>query len=104
MVAYHQRGNKAVIKHIKNNLEELIEQQEKNVGITQFGNPKIIFGKANVRPNLYGRDNFENNLAGFLKSVGNFFSRRSSPLGDADQTFFHEMGHYYADKLSESYG
>ncbi len=122
ITTYHARGNKAVINHIKKDLNELIEKQEKNIGVTQFGSPKIIFGAPIFRPDVYGmyipesdtiylfsgnlttgEKNFENGLAGFVNSIQNFLGE-DMPLGDADRTFFHEMGHYYADKLSEEYG
>lgn len=120
-IVYNSRGNKAVKEYIKKNLDKLILKQEEVLGIDQPGHPRIVFGipknifsfweRANppasgmyfsetdtiylITGNLTTNEiNFENTLANIVN------------LGftmDAERTFYHEMGHYYTDKLSEYY-
>ena len=125
------QNNKYVKVYIERNLETIIKSQEERLGIRHFGKPKIKYGysketiivtkagdiREEVRQTLavrYHQDEdtiYIPNITAALsltpeKSLINTATWLLF-LGDGIETkeyLYHELGHFYADKLSESIG
>lgn len=119
--AYQLRGNKSIQPYIEKNLTRLIEKQEQKMGIKHFGVPKVKYGLPEDIPDIvkiagafrgfYTQENDTIYLVtGTLVTpentwedlLGNIFNLGETKI--ADETLYHELGHYYADKLAEMVG
>ena len=109
-----------VKSYVETHLSQIIERQEKKLGIGHFGVPKVSYeyppwvtdeDKASAAPGGYGAEEDtiyiplemsvtpEFSLTNAIRNVaifGNVFS--------VEKTLEHELGHFYADKLSECLG
>lgn len=90
-------------RHIVENLDAILAQQEEQLGITYFGKPQLQFSlpaalvEQNSLVTLWYAGIYENNaiylnLSGFDNYTG------------AKETLDHELGHFYTEKLHESWG
>lgn len=80
-------------KFIEENLEEIVKDQEKRLGIKHFGLPKITY------------DLFSTHTGGSYNPENDKMTLSVSTI-NSDNLYFinHELGHFYADKLNESLG
>ncbi|MBI5065311.1 hypothetical protein HZA97_03665 [Candidatus Woesearchaeota archaeon] len=118
---YQLRGNKSIQPYIEKNLTQLIQNQEKVLGIKHFGVPKVEYGLPKDIPNIVkiagvfrGFYTPENDtiylVTGTLVTpehtwediLGNIFNLGETKV--VNDTLYHELGHYYADKLGEMIG
>lgn len=90
-------------RQIIENLDVIIAQQEEHMGITHFGKPELQFSlpqpliEQNPLVTLWYAGIYENNT--IYLNLSGFYN-----YSEAKQTFDHELGHFYTEKLHESWG
>jgi len=124
--------NNNVKSYVENNLVNIIEAQEKKMGIKHFGIPKISYEIPSSKRIINGTKTFglydqetdklyiqldstitpEKNLTNFLitkissENLTNFLMTKTSrgKTYNIKELLDHELGHFYLDKLDESLG
>ena len=120
-VAYNFQGNKAIKPYVENNLTKIIQKQEEKMGLKHFDMPSVEYDLPKDLPQiikispafvgLYRPEEDkiylitcimrtkEFNLENTIAEIANF-----GFVNDAEEVVYHELGHFYADKLSEYLG
>src|SRR3989344_3225798 len=88
------RDAKDELSPIVNEVKEVIQKQEKILGITHFGEPSVTI--------------FPKNYSSYLHLAGQYYPEKDeifiNPYGHSEGTIAHELGHFYTDKLNEKNG